>query len=68
MINLKPMGIIFTPFISYHEIKVQDADLLEDAWGLNSGFSDVIRFLGEYKPEPRDKLISSLIEAVRDAN
>ena len=61
------MGIISTPFISYHEINVHNTDLLEDAWGLNCGFSDVIKFLGEYKSEPGDKLISALIEAVRDA-
>jgi hypothetical protein len=61
------MGIISTPFISYHEINVKETDLLEDAWGLNSVFSDVIQFLGEYKPEPGNQLISSLIELVRDA-
>jgi hypothetical protein len=60
------MGINCTPFISYHEIDVKETDLLEDAWGLNSGYSDVIRFLGEYKPEPGNQLISSLIELIHE--
>jgi hypothetical protein len=66
MINLKPMGLIFTPFISYHEINVSETDLLDDAWGLNTDFCDVIQLLDEYKPEPGSKLISSLIEHTRE--
>ncbi|MBA4322903.1 MAG: hypothetical protein C0408_08825 [Odoribacter sp.] len=62
------MGLIFTPFISYHEINVKETDLFEDAWGLNSGYSDVIQFLGEFKPEPEKKLISRLIELIGDTN
>ena len=60
------MGLTSTQFISYHEINVKETDLLDDAWGLSSGYSDVIQFLGEYKPEPGIKLISGLIELVRD--
>jgi hypothetical protein len=66
MTNFKPMGINSTPFISYHEINVSETDLLDDAWGFDPGFSDVIRFLGEYKPEPDDQLITSLFERIRD--
>jgi hypothetical protein len=64
MINIKPMGLISTPFISYHEINIKETDLFEDAWGLNSDYSDVIQFLGEYKPEPGNQLINALIELV----
>ena len=60
------MGLTSTPYLSYHEINVNETDLLEDAWGLDSQYSDVIQFLGEYKPEPGKELISSLIELVRD--
>ena len=67
MIIIKPMVITSTPFISYPEINVKETDLLEDAWGFYSDYGDVIQFLGEYKPEPGNKLISSLIELVRDS-
>jgi hypothetical protein len=66
MINVKPMELISTPFISYRDINVAETDLLEDAWGLNSGYDDVIRVLNEYKPEPGTELISSLVELVRN--
>ena len=60
------MGLIFTPFISYHEIDVSETDLFSDAWGLNTGYCDVIQLLDEYKPEPGSELISSLIEHSRE--
>lgn len=60
------MGLTYTPFISYHDIKVEKTDLFEDAWGLNSGYCDVIQFLGELKPEPEKQLVSRLIELIRD--
>jgi hypothetical protein len=62
------MGIKSTPFITFHEINVTDTDLLEDAWGLNSEFCDVIGFLGRIKPEPDSHLIGSLIELVKEPN
>jgi hypothetical protein len=66
MINLKPMGLTSTPFLSYHEINLKETDLLEDAWGFNSDYSDVIQFLGEFDPEPGNQLISRLIELIGD--
>jgi hypothetical protein len=60
------MGLTSTPFISYHDINVRETDLFEDAWGLNSCNSDVIRLLEEYKPEPRKLLICRLIELIRE--
>jgi len=66
MINIKPMGSTSTPFISYHEIDVKETDLHEDAWGLSSGYSDVIEFLGEFNSEPGDELISRVIELLRE--
>ena len=67
MKNVKPMGLTSTPYLSYHEINIKETDLLEDAWGLNSGYSDVIQFLGEYNPEPENQLICSLIELIRES-
>lgn len=66
MKNAKPMVLISTPFVAYHEIVVKETDLLEDAWGLNSVYSDVIQFLGEYKPEPENELISRLVELISE--
>ena len=62
---MKPMGLNSTPFISYHEIDVEEIDLIEDAWGLNSEFCDVIELLGQVKAVPRKRLTKKLIEKVR---
>jgi hypothetical protein len=61
----KPMDLISTPFISYHDIKVNDLDLLEDAWGINSEFSDVIKLLDQIKPVPGKRLSKRLIDEIR---
>jgi hypothetical protein len=66
MKRIKPMGLTSTPFITYHEIDIKEIDLIEDAWGFNSGYSDVIAFLGEYKPAPGDQLIKSLMWLIRE--
>lgn len=60
------MGLISTQFISYHNIKVNDMDLFEDAWGVNSEFSDVIKFLDQVKPVPEKRLTKKLIEKIRN--
>jgi hypothetical protein len=60
-----PMDLNSTPFIKYHEIDTKNKDLIEDAWGLNSDFCDVVRLLEEYRPLPDKHLISSLIEHFR---
>jgi len=59
------MGLTSTPFISYHNIKVKDIDLFEDAWGLNSEFCDVIDLLGQIKAVPGRRLTKRLIEKIR---
>ena len=63
--NMKPMGLTSTPFISYHNIKVKNVDLFEDAWGLNSEFCDVIDLLGQIKAVPGKGLTERLIEQIR---
>jgi hypothetical protein len=62
---MKPMGLNSTPFISYHEIDVDEIDLIEDAWGFNSEFCDVIELLGQIKVASPGGLTLSLIEKVR---
>ena len=42
---MKPMDLISTPLITYADVRVNNIDLYEDAWGLNSEFSDVISLL-----------------------
>jgi len=62
---MKPMGLTSTPFISYHNIKVKDVDLFEDAWGFNSEFCDVIDLLRQIKAAPGRRLTKRLIEKIR---
>lgn len=62
------MDLISTPFISYSEIKVEETDLLEDAWGFNSEFNDVISQLGEYDTSPGDNMADRLIMAINGHN
>jgi hypothetical protein len=62
---MKPMELNSTPFISYHNIKVKDVDLFEDAWGLNSEFCDVIDLLRQIKAVPGRRLTIRLIEKIR---
>jgi hypothetical protein len=60
-----PMDINSTPFISCHEINVEDIDLLEDAWGFNSDFHDVVELLRMFKIEPGDELTKKLIDKIK---
>ena len=59
------MGLNSTHFISYHDIKVDDIDLIEDAWGFNSEFCDVINFLRQIQPVPGSFLTKRLIIKIR---
>ena len=63
--NMVPMGLNSTRFVSYHDIKVKDTDLIEDAWGLNSQFSDVIDLLRSVKAVPERALTEKLIDKIR---
>jgi hypothetical protein len=62
------MALTFTPFISYHEIQVDNIDIYEDAFGFYQEFSDVINLLEQLKPVPRKRLTKRLIERVRQMN
>jgi len=63
--DMMPMGLNSTHFISYHDINVKDADLIEDAWGLNARFCDVIDLLHCLKTEPERDLTEKLIDKIR---
>jgi hypothetical protein len=62
---MKPMDLISTPLITYQNIKVENIDLIEDAWGLNSEFSDVIDQLQQLKTVPGRCLTRSLMRKIR---
>ena len=62
---MQPMGLNSTHFLSYQEIKVEDIDLIEDAWGFNSEFIDVIALLGHINAVPGKSLTKNLIEKIR---
>jgi len=62
---MKPMGLNSTQFLSYYDIRTENIDIIEDAFGLNSEFSDVIALLGKVKAVPGRRLTKALIEKVR---
>ena len=62
---MKPMGITFTQFISYHEIKTRDIDLFEDAFGVYNEFYDVIDTLKQLKPVASNQMTRKLIRKIR---
>ncbi len=62
---MKPMGSNSTPFISYNDIRTDEIDIIEDAFGLNSEFYDVITLLKLIKSAPRKSLTATLINRIR---
>ena len=60
-----PMGLNSTRFISYHDINVKNADLFEDAYGLNARFCDVIDLLHYVNAVPERDLTEKLIDKIR---
>lgn len=62
---MKPMVLISTPLITFRDIKVKDIDLIEDAMGLNTEFSDVINLLRQINAVPERCLTTSLIKKIR---
>jgi hypothetical protein len=53
-----------TPLIRYSEINVEDTDLIDDAWGFNSEFHDVLRVLDTLKTEPDPHVTDRLIRMI----
>jgi hypothetical protein len=62
---MTPMGLNSTPFLSYRDIKTDKIDLIEDAFGMITQFSDVIGILNQVKPVPGKRLTRRLIEKIR---
>jgi hypothetical protein len=62
---MKPMDLISTPLITFSDIKVENIDLIEDAWGLNSEFCDVIDMLHLIKAVPARCLTRNLMKKLR---
>jgi hypothetical protein len=60
-----PMGFNSTHYILYHEIDVDNTDIIEDAWGFNSDFNDVITLLRMFRIEPGERLTNKLISKIR---
>ncbi len=59
------MGLNFTPFLSYRDIKTDKIDLFEDAFGIYAQYSDVIGLLDMVKPVPGKRLTRRVIEKIR---
>ena len=59
------MGLTSTQLIIYSEIEVKNIDLLEDAFGIRSEFSDVIAFLKTASFEPEKNLLKKLSEKIK---
>lgn len=60
-----PMVKNSTPFLSYHEILVDEIDIFDDAFSLCQEFGDVMNLLEQVKPVPSKRLTKQLIERVR---
>ena len=61
------MGLTSTQFISYSEIEVKSIDLIEDAFGIRTEFSDVIAFLKQASFEPGKDLLKRLSDRIKIA-
>jgi len=62
------MALNSTPFLSYHEIRVDQIDIYDDAYGFYQEFNDVMNLLEQVKPVPGKRLTKRLIERVRQMN
>jgi hypothetical protein len=62
---MKPMDLTSTPLLSYCDIRTENIDLVEDAYGLVADFHDVIAVLTTIKPVPGRNLTKSLIKMIR---
>ena len=62
---MMPMDYTSTPFLSYSDIKTDEIDIIDDAWGFLSEFNDVAAMLQFVRPVPDDELIRGLIKKIR---
>ena len=66
MFKMLPMGLTFTQLIAYSDIEVDNTDLIEDAFGISSEFSDVVAFLQTASFEPEKDIIKKLIDLIKE--
>lgn len=65
MKTIMPMDLISTPFLTYAEIRVENVDLIEDAFNFNSQFSDVFEMLDLVKELPSSEITRDLKIKIR---
>ena len=58
------MGLTSTQTVTYREINVKDADLIEDAFGFNCDFNDVVACLRKVRFEPGEAITKRLIDKI----
>jgi hypothetical protein len=58
------MDLKSTPFVKYHEIRVDDTDIYDDAWSLTPEFDDVLGLLGKIDCSPAAAMTERLIEMI----
>jgi hypothetical protein len=58
------MDLFSTQFISYDDIRVEEIELIDDAWGLKSEFFDVMSFLDHVESVPDQSLTNKLMEMI----
>jgi hypothetical protein len=64
----KDMDISSGRFVTYTDINVDEIDIYEDAWGLNTEFADVVSYLRELESLPDEHLANKLIFRLRSLN
>ncbi|MFN8209510.1 MAG: hypothetical protein U0T33_00895 [Bacteroidales bacterium] len=57
-----------TRFIKYGEIKTDETDIYDDAWGFAGEFSDVLNFLGKTDTSAADLMGERLIGLLYSRN
>ncbi|MBI5008179.1 MAG: hypothetical protein HZB98_00660 [Bacteroidia bacterium] len=60
------MGLTSTQNVTYREINVKDADLIEDAFGFNCDFNDVVAFIRKVRFEPGEAITKRLIDNIKN--
>jgi hypothetical protein len=62
---MMPMDLNSTPLLSYRDIKTDQIDLIEDAFGIYAQFTDVICLLDKVRLVPGKRLTRKLLQKVR---
>jgi len=60
-----PMGLTSTHILTYREINVKETDLIDDAFGFNCDFTDVLSFIRKVRFDPGETVTNRLISKIR---